>query len=376
MDTLDIAVVGGGILGSSTALFLARGGMRVALLERGGLCMAASGRNAGTLTLLYAKGPLLPLVVGGKAMWADAENWLGAGVDYRAAPGIEVAFTEREAGLLEREMTLRRDAGVPLEIIDGQRAREMEPGLSHRVLMAAYCAEDGYAASNLVGGRLRTALVEAGVSIRDGAAVSGIAREDGGFVVEQGGTRVKARRIVLAANVWVKEMLGWLGVHDLPIRARVAQAIVTERMPRVINTVIRVVSQISLKQTNNGMVLLGGGGGFDWFDDPDAPTGDLKPEIVAQKVGIAVHAVPALANTRIVRSWHGIEGYTSDNFPLIGPVPGVAGAYVMACLRSGWSIGPYGGKLMAEILLGRRAESDLFHPAFDVGRLSGARVAA
>jgi len=370
----DIAIVGGGIIGCSTALFLARGGMRVALLERGGLCMAASGRNAGTLTLLYAKGPLLPLVVGGKAMWADAPSWLGAGDDYHAASGIEVAFTEREAGLLEREMTLRRNAGLPIEIVDGERARDLEPGLSNRVLMGAYCAEDGYAASNLVGGLIRTALIDAGVTVRDGAAVSGIAAEDGGFVIDQEGTRVKARRILLAANVWVKEMLGWLGVRDLPIRARVTQMIVTERLPRAINAVVRVVSQISLKQTNNGMVLIGGGGGFDWFDDPNEPTGDLRPENVVQKLGIAVHAVPALANTRVVRTWHGIEGYTSDNRPLIGPVPGVTGAYVMACLRSGWSIGPYGGKLMAEILLGKRAEQDLFHPAFAVNRWSAAKA--
>ena len=368
----DIAIVGGGIIGSSTALFLARGGMKVALLERGGLCLAASGRNAGTLTLLYAKGPLLPLVIGGTGMWADAPSWLGAGVDHHHAPGIEVAFTEKEAAVLEHDMTLRRDAGVPLELIGGDRAREIEPGLSRRVLLAAHCAQDGYAASNLVGGHIRTALTEAGATVRDGMAVTGIRREEGGFAIDQGGTTVRARRILLAANIWVKEMLGWLGMPDLPIRARVAQVIVSERTARAINAVVRVVGQISLKQTNNGMFLIGSGAGFGFFDDPDAPDGLLKPENVRHKLGVAAHAVPALANARLLRTWHGIEGYAQDNLPLIGPVPGVAGAYAMACLRSGWTIGPYGGKLMAEILLGKRPESDLFHPAFAVGRTMGA----
>src|SRR4051812_13239306 len=100
----DVAVVGGGILGSCTALFLARAGMKVGLLEKGGICMQASGRNAGTMTLLYARPPLLRFVIGGIEMWEDTPSWLGASAGHHRAAGLEVAFTEAEAALLEREM--------------------------------------------------------------------------------------------------------------------------------------------------------------------------------------------------------------------------------------------------------------------------------
>jgi len=345
--------------------------MKVALLERGGLCMEASGRNAGTLTLLFARGPLLPLVAGGKAMWEATQAWLGGDAGHRHAPGIEVAFTPAEAELLEREMKLRQEAGLPIEIMGGNRAREVEPGLSEKVIMGAYSPVDGFAASNTIGGLYRAALAAAGVTLREGAAVAGAELASGGGYVLRlaDGTSIAARRILLTANMWVRPMLEWFGLRDLPIKGRVSQMIVTERMRPAIRAILRVVSQISLKQTNNGTFIIGSSGGFPWFDDPDEPRIELRPDNVVRSMKIAAHAVPALGETRVLRTWHGFDGYTPDNQPIIGPVPGARDVYVMACMRSGWTIGPYGGKLMAETLLGREPERALFIPEFDPARL-------
>ena len=65
----DAAVVGGGVMGCTTALFLARGGMRVALIERDALCRAASGVNAGTLTLHMTRAALVPYAMRAWHMW-------------------------------------------------------------------------------------------------------------------------------------------------------------------------------------------------------------------------------------------------------------------------------------------------------------------
>ena len=65
----DAAIIGGGVIGCATALNLARGGMRVVLFESDGLCRAASGRNAGTLTMLYTRASLIPYAIRGREMW-------------------------------------------------------------------------------------------------------------------------------------------------------------------------------------------------------------------------------------------------------------------------------------------------------------------
>ncbi|MCC7425887.1 MAG: FAD-binding oxidoreductase, partial [Alphaproteobacteria bacterium] len=187
---------------------------------------------------------------------------------------------------------------------------------------------------------------------------------DGGEAV-----RVPARRILLAANMWVRPMLDWFGLRDLPIKGRANLMIVTERMRPVIRSILRVVEQISLKQTDNGTFLIGGDAAVPWSDDPEQTPLDLDPAIVLWRLGIAAHAIPALCETRMLRTWHGWDGYAPDNQPLVGPIPGVPDAYVMACMRSGWTAGPYAGKLMAQTLLGQTPDRTLFIPEFDPARL-------
>ena len=87
-DTLDAAVIGGGAMGCTTALHLARGGMRVSLLERRGLCMEASGVNAGTLTLQTKQVALVPYALRGYQLWRTASEWFGMDVGVRPKGGL------------------------------------------------------------------------------------------------------------------------------------------------------------------------------------------------------------------------------------------------------------------------------------------------
>ena len=68
----DLVVVGGGVHGSTVALFAARGGMKVALIERDQICRGASGVNAGTLTMQMTRVALIPYALRAHAMWASA----------------------------------------------------------------------------------------------------------------------------------------------------------------------------------------------------------------------------------------------------------------------------------------------------------------
>ena len=97
----DTAVGGAGLMGASTALFLARSGMRCVLLDRRGVCSEASGVNAGTLTMQMTRADLIPYAIKGWEMWTNSQEWLGINPGVVAAPGLSLAFTEEEVATLE-----------------------------------------------------------------------------------------------------------------------------------------------------------------------------------------------------------------------------------------------------------------------------------
>ena len=165
--THDLVVVGGGVHGSTVALLAARGGMTVALIERDQICRGASGVNAGTLTMQMTRVALIPYALRAHAMWAAAREWLGHDVGVVVCDGLSLAFTAQEEELLTYRAARRREAGAPIEIVGGQRAAEIEPGLSRQVRVAGWCKVDGYANAYLTGLAYRRALVEAGVVLHE-----------------------------------------------------------------------------------------------------------------------------------------------------------------------------------------------------------------
>ncbi len=354
----DLGVIGGGVHGATVALFAARGGMDVALFERGPLCREASGVNAGTLTMQMTRVALIPYALEAHAMWASAGDWLGHDVGVVVCDGLSLAFTPAEAELLTFRAGKRREAGAPIEIVSGARAKEIEPGLSGQALIAGHCKVDGFANAYLTGLAFRAALIEAGVSLHENCPVAGVEREDGAFAIRTSQGVKRVRRIVLAGGVWIEPMLAWLGI-SLPIKTLINQLSVSERIAPVMRTVVGIANGLlSLKQYPHGTVVIGGG----WQAVGDRERGgvELLPERLIGNMRLACHAIPALRQARMARAWAGLEAETRDALPAVGPLPGIADAYVCGSVHSGYTSGPYIARLLAEHILDREPAMPLF----------------
>ena len=105
-------------------------------------------------------------------------------------------------------------------------------------------------------------------------------------------------------------------------------------------------------------MLIGGG----WQGKGDRETGEttIIPENLIGNVQLAAHAVPALRRGRILRSWAGFEAETADAMPIVGPVPGIADAYAIGSVHSGYTSAPYMGRLLADYMLGQKTAMPLF----------------
>jgi glycine/D-amino acid oxidase-like deaminating enzyme len=236
----------------------------------------------------------------------------------------------------------------------------MEPGLSRKVVAASWCAEDGYANSSLTGMYYRELLASAGVEVCEGAAVSAIDRTGGTFQITTPKGAICATRLLLACGAWLKSAGAMIGL-DLPVRARVNTVSVTERGPRLVGTVIgHATGLLTLKQKPNGSVLIGGG--WQGLGSPELGRGWVNPETLLPNLQLAQFAVPGLERYRVVRSWTGFEANVPDFYPLAGPAPGIENAFLLGCVRGGYTIGPYMGALMGDLILGREPELPLFDP--------------
>jgi glycine/D-amino acid oxidase-like deaminating enzyme len=238
-------------------------------------------------------------------------------------------------------------------------------------LLASYCPIDGYADSTATGRAYRAALVAAGVTLHEGDGVAALDRKGAGFVLRtESGAAFEGRRLVLAAGAWTQRLARMLGV-ELPIVVRFNMVSVTERIRRLARmTIGHATGLLTLKQSDNGTMLIGGG--WQGRGDPERGESAILPDNLLLNLRLAATAVPALRNTRIVRSWIGYEAHVPDFLPLAGALPGVPDAWLLACVRGGYTIGPYISELLATRILGGEPEL----PLFDPGRFNSIAAAA
>jgi sarcosine oxidase, subunit beta len=358
----DLAVIGGGIMGCAAALRAAEGGMRVVVIEQDAIGSGASGVNAGTLSLQIKRVALMPYALRGHAIWEAA----GDAVGFHRTGGFTLAFNAREAEMLSERMAMKRAAGAAIEMVSPQYVAREEPGLARHVVAASWCADDGFANSGLTGRYYRSLLRAAGIALREQTAVVAIHREAHGFTVDVGADSILATRVLLACGAWLGPATAMIGL-DLPVRVRVNTVSVTERGPRLVNTVIgHATGLLTLKQKPNGTVLIGGG--WQGQGTPSAGRGQIDPDTLLPNLRLAQFAVPGLSAFRVVRAWTGFEANVPDFYPLAGAAPGVPGAFILGCVRGGYTIGPYIGQLMGDRILDRQPEL----PLFDPGRFSNA----
>ena len=354
--TYDLAIVGGGIMGCSTALRLAENGMKTIILDQGDLGQGASGVNAGTLSLQIKRVKLMPYALKGHSEWEA----MGEAVGFKKTGGYTLAFTEHEAELLHERQALKADAGAPITFVSNNALRAAEQNLSHKVLAASYCPEDGYANSSLTGQYYRVRLKQNEVEYREQCRVTLITRNSSSFELTTPFGTIQAKRLLLSAGAWLKPIAAYLGV-DLPVRTRVNTVSVTERMPPLLSSIVgHATGLLTIKQKTNGTILVGGG--WQGRGTPQEGRGYVSANTLLPNLSLAQHVLPELAKARVIRSWAGFEANVPDFYPLAGALPGIDNAFVLGCVRGGYTIGPYIGRLMGDFILGQEPELPLFDP--------------
>ncbi|HQZ12809.1 MAG TPA: FAD-binding oxidoreductase [Devosia sp.] len=360
----DVAVIGGGLHGLSAALHLARRKRKVVIIERRWIGRHASSATAAGVRSLSRDPAEIALSRAAMEIWHRIDALVSDDCGFHANGQIRVAKAGDVARLEARQVDLLARGWSHERLVEGAELKRLLPGLAPDYVAGLFVDDDGSADPHRTLIAFRKAAEGAGATILQGIGVDGAEPVAGGWRIRCGETSIRAAQVVNAAGAWAAEAAGRFG-DPILLGTKASMMMVTERVAPMHLPVIAVVGQaLSLKQTNQGTLLLGGGlqGRFDLA----AERSEVRMQRLAEAARTALAVLPHIGKAMITRTWAGLEAATPDLLPIIGhslKAPGLIHAFGFS--GHGFALVPIMGRVLADLVIEGRTEFDLtaFSPA-------------
>ncbi|MEV0907963.1 NAD(P)/FAD-dependent oxidoreductase [Streptomyces hokutonensis] len=365
--TCDVVVVGAGVVGAACALYAARAGLDVVIVDRGPVSGGTTGAGEGNLLVSDKEpGPELDLALLSARLWKQLAQEIGEFIEYEAKGGLVVASTPDGLTALEGFAGEQRTAGVFAEPVDAEALYDLEPRLAPDLPGGVHYPQDRQVMPALAAAHLVRA---SGARLLTGREVTAVLRKPDGTVqgVRTAPGDILAPAVINAAGTWGGELAARAGT-TLPVLPRRGFVLVTEPLPRLIHHkvyaadyVADVASDSAALQTSPvvegtaaGPVLIGASRERVGFDR------EFSLPVLRTLAAGATRLFPFLAEVRAMRSYLGFRPYLPDHLPAIGPDPRVPGLF-HACGHEGAGIGlaTGTGHLIAQLLGDRTPDLDL-----------------
>ncbi|MFF7762687.1 NAD(P)/FAD-dependent oxidoreductase [Streptomyces griseorubiginosus] len=362
--TCDVVVVGAGMVGAACALYAARAGLDVIVVDRGPVAGGTTGAGEGNLLVSDKEpGPELELALLSGRLWTELAEELGELIEYERKGGLVVASTPDGLDALEKLAIGQRTAGVDAMRVAADQLHDLEPHLAPGLAGGVLYPQDAQVMPTLAAAHLVRA---SGARLLTGATVTEVPRDRAGAVrgVRTDRGDIDAPYVVNAAGTWGGELAALAGT-GLPVLPRRGFVLVTEPLPRLVrhkvyaaDYVADVASDSAALQTSPvvegtaaGPVLVGASRERVGFDRSLS-----LPALRALAAG-ATRLFPFLERVRAMRTYLGFRPYMPDHLPAIGPDPRVPGLF-HACGHEGAGIGlsTGTGQLIAQVLTGGTPE--------------------
>lgn len=415
----DAVVIGAGIAGISTAMFLNEFGLRTVVFEKGCVGGEASSRNFGWVYTNGLHADKLELAVDAKRIWLSFQDRFGFDVSMRQGGNTLLIPNEEELHGLQRwaeEARARFPDDIDAEILRGADLDRVVPGAAGKMLAALHQPSDGSAEPTEAVPRIAKGVRAEGVKVFSPVAVRGIETAAGAVhsvVTEHG--EVRTPRVVLAGGSWSRLFLGNLGI-DLPQQLIASSLLrvsggsaapgtgygdgvawreqtdgsysigvtkhvvpVTLDSLRVLRAFLPSLQQTLLSPGESPLTLRFGsdlirsfGARRRWRNDEVSPfervrllSGRPSPSISDRALANARGFFPELADARVVERWAGIIDATPDSTSVIDEAPGIPGLVInTGHSAQGFALGPGAGRLAAEIVADRPSTVDPSHYRF------------
>lgn len=364
---VDVAIIGGGLVGSSAALALRQRGMSVALLDKGFCGAQASGVNYGGVRRQGRPPEQLPLSQRAHDIWPRLREVIDIDGEFLRSGHLKLARSEADMASLEAYAARVADQGLDLELIGRNALAARFPWISADVVGASLCAGDGHANPRLVSAGFASAARRAGVHVFEQTAVTGATRDGEGFALEAPPLRLRARHLINSAGAWAGPFAAGFG-EAVPLTRIYPSMVVTEPVAPVLSVNIGIEGGgIYARQVARGNCVVGGERGLPLEDaDFSRPTGTGALAIMNRTAEL----FPALRHAQAIRFWSGTEGALPDRNPVIGPSGTTPGLYhAFGFNGGGFQLAPGVGEVLADLI--HAGETPTPIAAFSISRFTG-----
>ncbi len=361
----DVAIIGGGLVGSSAALAIRKAGLDVVLIDKGFCGAQASGVNYGGVRRQGRSPEQLPLSQRAHRIWPRLRELVGIDGEYVRSGHLKLARTEKDFAKLEAYAETVEGFGIGLELIGGRALKARFPWLSAEAAGASLCADDGHANPRLVSPAFARAAERAGATVLEHTSVRDVFSTGNGFTVLAGdGIEIRSRMLINSAGAWSDRFATAFG-EAVPLTRIYPSMVVTEPLPlRLPVSMGEQGGGFYGRQVARGNYVMGGGRGRA-LANPDFSRPAVSAASSVMQRAIALF--PHLANAQVIRFWSGTESEMPDGNPVIGPsetTPGLFHAFGFC--GAGFQIAPAVGEVICELVT--RGQSTTPVDAFSIGR--------
>src|SRR5262245_37222028 len=406
--SVDTAIIGGGIIGCSTAYYLAKQGLSVALFEKGRIAGEQSGRNWGWVRQQGRSPVELPLMMRSLLLWRELSRILGEDIGFKQGGSLYLAENASDLAELERWLIIARAHELDTRLLSSRELAEVLKSDASKWAGALYTASDARAEPGRAAAAIARGARRNGAQVITSCAVRGLESAAGQVqtvVTEHG--NVAARAVVCAGGAWTRQFCGSLGVTvpQLKVLGTVARTKPTKQIlegeawcPRIAirrradggytvahggsfqhvltPDTFRFVGKFmpAFRQGHESLRLKFGRGFFTELTAPrrwtlEAPSPferermlDPAPEqrVLGEIRRSLDQLFPEIAAAPFVETWGGFIEASPDVLPIISGVDDLDGFYVATGFSGhGFGIGPGAGKLVADMVCGKADRTEL-----------------
>ena len=360
-----IIIIGAGIVGSSIAYHLTKMGAEVTVIERDRPAAHASGRNFGWLHASYPTKPYNFHHLLGMSLLTYKKLETEIGIDIHWGGSFEWHASKESQKILTQEIEVQQGYGVPIQMISGEQAHELEPNVQFdKEARMAFSESDGAVDSNEVVNKFLKKTINLGGQVLYPVTYENVIVKEGQIVaVRTSIGEIEANQVVFACGVDTDELLNIdvLKKSDPEIILR------TQPMKKIIDLVL-VMPNFHIHQQHNGCVIIGATNTLECTavgSLPGAPESHLErltlmpesfPDAILEKqhadriLSIAQQFIPQLKAVKLEEVVIGWIPSTHNGGPVVGHLKNIPGAY-LATTNSGVTLAPIIGKLVAMELL-------------------------